>query len=429
MKKYNISFLSYLYGYVYTYGKKSNSIELHNFKTNAHINISNLKNIDIETVYFHSNNFIIIENIDEFYIYDYINQKIINRPYYNVEINKLSLNTTYTIENLDDIKNIDEKFFFSNLDNDDFDNNHEIKTKFLDEKDKQVYLLEKIYNLDNIDPNYFIVNDRYDHNDIVIDKTGKVVLSNYKHVIYFNNNVGIVLEKNKYFLINYENKVLASSDDFIQIYRDIFIINKYTKKSNTSYIINKEGEVLYSVKNYKIRKILSFDNYYYLFNRENDKIIILDNNFKKIYTYHYPTYSTNDINIYFNSKIKYFIFYFNNYTNYYSLTKKRKIFQTPVENLYIINPKLYFIIKNKKYNVYHLLKNKKIGSYDLVLREHNDHIIVKNKNYYGIINDDGKLICDFQYNNITELKNNYFFAEKNNKYYIINKNGVEIDLI
>ena len=183
---------------------------------------------------------------------------------------------------------------------------------------------------------------------------------------------------------------------------------------------------------YIIKKNQKIENKIYYYELKNNSLTLLANG-KIVNFYNCDNECTVYENYFDNGKI---LLQENNKIYLYDLVKGSKL-SSDYENVYFIkdeNDKVnYLLVKNGQYyGIINMsgsvnLNYKELGKIDGVnvtnLNVKEDYITALSDNKYGLISlSNGKGVIDFQYENIT-IKNNKIIAKENSKWYLIGKDN------
>ena len=190
------------------------------------------------------------------------------------------------------------------------------------------------------------------------------------------------------------------------IYPIYYIIKKNQKIENKIYYYELKNNSLTLLANGKIINFYNCDNECSVYENyfDNGKILLQENN--KIYLY----------DLVKGSKLS------SDYENVYFIKDENE----KVNYLLVKNGQYYGII-NMSGSVTVNLNYKELGKIDGVnvtnLNVKEDYITALSDNNYGLISlSNGKGVIDFQYENIT-IKNNKIIAKENSKWYLIGKDN------
>lgn len=190
------------------------------------------------------------------------------------------------------------------------------------------------------------------------------------------------------------------------IYPIYYIIKKNQKIENKIYYYELKNNSLTLLANGKIVNFYNCDNECIVYENyfDNGKILLQENN--KIYLY----------DLVKGSKLS------SDYENVYFIKDEND----KVNYLLVKNGQYYGII-NMSGSVTVNLNYKELGKIDGVnvtnLNLKDDYITALSDNKYGLISlSNGKGVIDFQYENIT-IKNNKIIAKENSKWYLIGKDN------
>lgn len=241
---------------------------------------------------------------------------------------------------------------------------------------------------------YEVNYDKNTYKTKVINSKGDETITGYELVqpiynndksnnIFFEDDVLVVKNNNKYGLVDYSGKVLLNCE-----YESIDSI----KEIENTLIIKKDGKVGISDNKGKI-----------IIPTEYKEIKSLGDNYQNGY-------------IVINSENKYGVIDFTG----------NKILENKYEDISQVYGNGMYVVKNKEYKLIDKTEKTVLDNFDSIKSINGENVIVSVDGKFGVKNIENEELISIDYQDLTYAFSNYYIAKKNGKYGLINTKGEEV---